>query len=178
MLFSDIRGFTHLSSSMQPKELIGKLNAYMTSMCRIIDTTHGVVDKFVGDEIMALYGAPLNLENHPIHAIEAALLMMEHLRSNQESYSHFEIGIGIHTGLVCAGNIGNRNCLNYTVIGSHVNLASRLCAHAEPMQVLISEATWKLPGVQSTFRFEALAPCTLKGIDQPVLCYAVLGKIP
>lgn len=182
MLFSDIRGFTHLSENLKPQILIGMLNDYMTRMCRIIDETHGVVDKFVGDEIMALYGAPLFFDNHAIKAIDAALFMIQHLREwntdlKKDQKLIFEIGIGIHTGIVCVGNMGAENRLNYTVIGANVNLASRLCSKAAPMQILISEETWKLPGIKERYHCQALPPITLKGIDHPVQVYEVLGKI-
>jgi adenylate cyclase len=179
ILFSDIRGFTHLSENLDPRLLIGMLNDYMTQMCRIIDETHGVVDKFVGDEIMALYGAPLQLEQHAVLAIEAARRKIACLRQwnekrKLEGQVPFEIGIGIHTGLVLAGNMGAENRLNYTVIGANVNLASRLCSQAKRMQVIVSEETWKEPGVQEKFRFKELEPLTLKGIDVPVKAYELI----
>jgi class 3 adenylate cyclase len=179
MLFSDIRGFTHFSENLDPRILIGMLNDYMTQMCRIIDETRGVVDKFVGDEIMALYGAPLELDQHAIHALEAAQRKIACLREWNENRKlegqfPFEIGIGIHTGLVLAGNMGAENRLNYTVIGANVNLASRLCSQAKPMQVLVSEETWKMPGVREKFRFNDLPPLTLKGIDVPVKAYELI----
>jgi class 3 adenylate cyclase len=181
MLFSDIRGFTHLSSNLKPKTVIALLNAYMTQMCRIIDATHGVVDKFVGDEIVALYGAPVAIQNPAIQAIEAALLMIEALRISNETYRKenkplFEIGIGIHTGNVCVGNMGAENRLNYTVIGSNVNIASRLCSKAAPMQIIVSADTFNVPGVQQRFNFKPLEPLSLKGIDTPVLAYEVLSR--
>lgn len=178
ILFSDIRGFTHLSEHIEPKLLITELNQYMTQMCRIIDTTKGVVDKFVGDEIMALYGAPLSLENPSLHAIQAAILMMKRLREwNQQRQKEgkftFEIGIGIHSGKVLAGSMGAENRSNYTVIGANVNLASRLCSHAKPGQILISETTWKSDEISQKFQFQKLDPIELKGIDQKVTTYEV-----
>lgn len=179
MLFSDIRGFTHLSEGISPTVLIGMLNEYMTRMCRLIDQTKGVVDKFVGDEIMALYGAPLPLENPSVKAIEAALLMLDDLKKWNEELKKrgkliFEIGIGIHTGLVLSGNMGAENRLNYTVIGANVNLAARLCSAAGPMQILISEEVWQEPEVQQKFTCRKLAPLSLKGIERPVSVYEVI----
>lgn len=169
MLFSDIRNFTKYSEGRHPKELVNQINQYMTRMCRIVDRTHGVIDKFVGDEIMALYGAPIDLKDHPIKAIEAAIAMMQELQKERL----FDVGIGIHTGLVCAGNIGAENRLNYTVIGSNVNLSSRICGKAAPMQILISEATYQFPGVSTLFQTRKLEPTLLKGIDHPVQLYEV-----
>jgi adenylate cyclase len=84
----------------------------------------------------------------------------------------FEIGIGIHTGLVYSGNMGASNRLNYTVIGANVNLAARLCSAAKPMQIIVSEETWKEAGRE--FNYKPLAPLTLKGVEQPVIAYEVL----
>lgn len=181
LLFSDIRNFTHLAEDIPPHLLIKLLNSYLTCMCRIIDQTHGVVDKFVGDEIMTLYGAPLPLEFHAVEAIQAALWMIEDLRTwNQERRSKkeptFEIGIGIHTGLVYTGNMGAENRLNYTAIGSNVNQASRICSVALPMQILISENTLQSPGVEEKFSVKKLDPVLLKGIQNPVQVYEVLGR--
>jgi adenylate cyclase len=179
LFFSDIRGFTHFSEHQQPLILTQLLNDYMSRMCKIIEETHGVVDKFVGDEIMALYGAPNPLDAHPVYAIEAAKMMMMHLeewneKCRKEDKPYFEIGIGIHTGVVCAGNVGSENRQNYTVIGSNVNLASRLCSQAKPMQVLISQETWEIPEVQERFLFRPLPPVTVKGFDQPIQVYELV----
>ncbi|MES2198575.1 MAG: adenylate/guanylate cyclase domain-containing protein [Chlamydiota bacterium] len=182
LLFSDIRNFTKMSEGLSPKILIPMLNLYLTRMCRIIDATHGVVDKFVGDEIMTLYGAPLPMEFHAALAVEAALSMMLDLREwnkerKEQNLPIFEIGIGIHTGLVYTGNMGAENRLNYTAIGSNVNLASRVCSVAKPMQILITEETLKSSGVQDKFRIQALEPTALKGIEHLVKVYEVLGRI-
>jgi class 3 adenylate cyclase len=181
LLFSDIRNFTHLAEGFAPHLLIEMLNTYMTRMCRIIDKTHGVVDKFVGDEIMTLYGAPLHLEKHAVQAIEAALLMIKALflwneERKQKQEPTFEVGIGIHTGVVYAGNMGAENRLNYTVIGSNVNLASRICSIAHPMQILISEATFLSEEVAERFLINKLEPTLVKGIQHPIELYEVIGK--
>lgn len=178
MLFSDIRNFTKMSEGFSPRALITMLNVYLTRMCRIIDATHGVVDKFVGDEIMTLYGAPLPLEGHAILAIQAALAMIQDLiawnkQREAEGLPTFSIGIGIHTGLVYTGNMGAENRLNYTAIGANVNLASRVCSVAEPMQILVTEETMRAPGVLEKFHFRALEPKMLKGIEDPVILYEV-----
>ncbi len=180
LLFSDIRNFTHFAEGMDPFALITILNTYMTRMCRIIDETKGVVDKFIGDEIMTLYGAPLAFSFHAVKAIEAALLMIQDLSSWNEEKSKvneptFTIGIGIHTGVVYTGNMGAENRLNYTAIGANVNEASRLCSVAKPMQILISEETFQSPGVQEQFHCQKLDPVHLKGIENPVQVYEVLG---
>lgn len=182
LLFSDIRSFTKMSEGLSPKILIPMLNLYMTRMCRIIDETHGVVDKFVGDEIMTLYGAPMQLEFHAILAIEAALRMMQDLdewnkERKEKNEITFEIGIGIHTGLVYTGNMGAENRLNYTAIGANVNLASRICSVAKPMQILITEETLASPGVKNKFRINPLEPVSLKGVELKVQVYEVIGLL-
>ena len=178
MLFSDIRGFTALSEILAPQKLIGLLNTYMTRMCRIIDETHGVVDKFVGDEIMALYGAPLDMEKHEEKAIECALLMLADLerwnRERGEKEPQIKVGIGIHTGVAFAGNMGAEDRLNYTVVGANVNLAARLCSAADPMQILISEEMYQKVVGSHKFTIKKLPPVTLKGIDTPVPVYSIL----
>ncbi|MBI3900610.1 MAG: adenylate/guanylate cyclase domain-containing protein, partial [Chlamydiia bacterium] len=177
MLFSDIRGFTPLSETMSPQQLIGLLNTYMTHMCAIIDETHGVVDKFVGDEIMALYGAPLDLKEHADQAIEGAMQMMIQLQdwNRNRGEPHLSIGIGIHTGSVFAGNMGAADRLNYTVVGANVNLAARLCSAAQPMQILISEETYHALADPHRFPLHPLPPMLLKGIDTPVAVYELRG---
>ncbi len=182
LLFSDIRNFTHFAEGMDPFALITILNTYMTRMCRIIDETKGVVDKFIGDEIMTLYGAPLAFSFHAVKAIEAALLMIKDLSSWNEEKTKvnkptFTIGIGIHTGVVYTGNMGAENRLNYTAIGANVNQASRLCSVAKPMQILISEETFQSPGVKEQFHCRKLDPVHLKGIENPVQVYEVLTKL-
>jgi adenylate cyclase len=106
----------------------------------VIDATQGVVDKYVGDEIMALYGAPVDLPHHAEKAVAAALLMIADLhiwnRQRGPEDPKIEVGIGIHTGETFAGNMGAVDRLNYTVIGANVNLAARLCSVAGPMQIL------------------------------------------
>lgn len=173
LFFSDIRNFTPLSSHFPPKVLIGMLNQYMTHMCRIIDNTHGVVDKFVGDEIMALYGAPLELENQADCALEAATCMIRDLKewNAKQTIPPLEIGIGIHTGPVCTGNMGAENRLNYTAIGANVNLAARMCGVAKPMQILVTQETINALKNKNKFHFSSLGPIKLKGIEKPVLLF-------
>ncbi len=181
LFFSDIRNFTAIAETMEPHLLIQVLNAYMTRMCRIIDETHGVVDKFIGDAIMTLYGAPIPMKDHAIQAIKAALWIMGDLslwNAERKSMSLpvFEIGIGIHTGLVYTGNMGAENRLNYTAIGSNVNEAARICSIANPMQILISEATWNIPEVQNRFICKKLEAVHLKGLQTPVQIYEVQSE--
>src|SRR4026208_995053 len=130
-LFSDIRGFTTLTERGRPEEIVGMLNEYFTRMVEIVFRHHGTVDKFVGDMVMALFGAPLDDPNHADHAVEAALEMLDALHElNARWYaggrSELDIGTGINTGPMIAGNIGSEAIMSYTVIGDAVNLGSRL----------------------------------------------------
>ena len=180
MLFSDIRGFTQLTENLSPQQIITMLNAYMTKMSRILEGEGGVIDKYVGDEIMALFGAPTTHPDHAIRALSAAKLMIETLKQwNQERELQkeppLEMGIGIHTGVVVAGNMGAEDRLNYTVIGANVNLAARLSQMAKPMQIIISEKTLEASHVRESFDVESLEPIFLKGFTDPVKIYQVVG---
>lgn len=180
ILFSDIREFTKLTESMPPQKIIEMLNKYMTKMSRVIEGEGGVIDKYVGDEIMALYGAPISHPDHAIRAISAAKLMVETLRKwNLELQAKgeppIEMGIGIHTGIVVAGNMGAEDRLNYTVVGSNVNLAARLCKLAKPMQIIISEHTLVEPNIKESFYLKPLESVTLRGFSDPVKVYEVDG---
>ncbi len=146
VLFGDLRGFTATTSTMEPQSVIRLLNECMEVLSDAVERAGGVVDKFVGDEIMAIFGAPIARSDDAVRAVRAALEMQEALtRLNGVRTERGEpvlgLGIGINTGEVVAGNMGSPNRLNYTVVGSTVNLAARLCSSAEPGEVLIGEAT-------------------------------------
>ncbi|NGX59276.1 MAG: Adenylate cyclase 2 [Chlamydiae bacterium] len=178
VLFADIRNFTHMTESLKPGEVIELLNTCMTKISRVIDEFGGVIDKYVGDEVMALFGAPLEKENSAVQAIQSALKMVEVLRQwNQEreksGLQPVEMGIGIHTGVVLAGNMGAENRLNYTVLGSNVNLASRLCSAAKGMEILISQDTLEEPHVKEAIEVEQLPPTELKGFEESYILYRV-----
>ena len=131
VLFSDIRGFTTVSERGQPEEIVHMLNEYFTRMVDIVFRHKGTLDKFVGDMVMALFGAPLDDPLHADHAVEAALEMLDalhtlNMRWAAEGRPTLDIGIGINTGPMIAGNIGSDAIMSYTVIGDAVNLGSRL----------------------------------------------------
>lgn len=174
ILFSDIRSFTTISESMEPEELVLSLNRYFNKMVSIIVDHHGVVDKFIGDAIMADYGAPLVREDDAEQAVESAILMMNALdefNSEQEESGkiNFNIGVGINTGEVIAGNIGSEQKVEYTVIGDTVNLASRLEGLTKKYKVgvIISEFTRDaIPG--DRFYYRELDNVRVKGKQEPV----------
>jgi class 3 adenylate cyclase len=180
ILFADIRDFTAMTQEMSPQEVIDLLNVCMTKISHFVDQHGGVIDKYVGDEAMALFGAPVECRDSAYKAILSALGMIEAIKKWNEQRKKLElppveIGIGIHTGTVLAGNMGAENRLNYTVLGSNVNLASRLCSVAEGMEILISESALKEPQVMEKILYEEIPPMTLKGFDVPIVVYRVRG---
>ncbi len=183
ILFSDIRGFTKMTENIPPPVLIELMNKYLTEVCRIIDQNGGVIDKFVGDEVMALYGAPLDDPQQGVKSILTALAMLESLRQTNQKRKDkglppVEIGIGIHTGNVIAGNLGSENRLNYTVLGANVNLASRLCSAAKGMQILISQETLNAPGVKELFLYTLVDGISLKGVTNPTQIFEIKALKP
>jgi class 3 adenylate cyclase len=180
VLFADIRDFTKTTQNMNPQDVIELLNTCMTKISYIIDKNGGVIDKYVGDEAMALFGAPIFCKDAALKAICSAIEMVESLQQwNKERASRglpaIEMGIGIHTGPMLAGNMGAENRLNYTVIGSNVNLAARLCNAAKRMEILISKDTLDEPSVKDGILEEEIPPMALRGFDQPVKVFRVKG---
>jgi len=181
VLFADIRRFTKISEAMEPRDLINMLNTCMTKVSHVIDTAGGVIDKYVGDEVMALFGAPLPDKDGPQKAIKCAFEIIKvledwnHLRA-KDHLPLVEMGIGIHTGTVIVGNMGAENRLNYTVLGSNVNLASRLCSIAAPGQILISQSTLSAPHVSDIVNVKSLDKVLLKGFSDPIEVFVALPK--
>ncbi len=178
VFFADIRNFTHMSSQMDPGEVVEMLNKCMTKVSHVIDEHGGVIDKYIGDAVMALFGAPIDKGDSALRAVQCGLKIVEVLSTwNQERQAQgkapIEMGIGIHSGAMLVGNMGAENRLNYTVIGNNVNLGARLCAVAKPMQVLISPETYDEPRVKEHIEVESLPPIELKGYDEKVSLFAV-----
>lgn len=174
ILFCDIRGFTSLTQGMPPAEVIKMLNEHMTTLTSVVYENGGMVDKFVGDLIMAVFGAPKARGNDSYNAARCAMRMiLERTKQNETSTHKISIGIGIATGEVLAGNMGSIDRLNYTVLGERVNLASRLCSKASPMEIVIDEATKMKLGEQISV--EPLPPTALKGFSEPVQTFKLLA---
>jgi len=178
VLFGDIRNFTGITENMSPSQVIELLNGCMTKISHEVDEHGGVIDKYVGDEVMALFGLPVTIDNAPGQAIDAALAMRYVLnewngeRKNQGK-PEVLMGFGIHTGLVVAGNMGAENRLNYTVLGANVNLAARLCSFAQANDVLVSKETFeKLPNKEK-YSFQTLENVDLKGFSHGFEIYKV-----
>jgi|GEM_PF-3509274 len=178
VFFSDIRGFTAMSERMDPARIVIQLNDYFSAMTEIVLAFGGMLDKYMGDEIMALFGAPLPLSDAPVRAIYCALEMQArlgflHRRWAQEGFPEFAVGYGITVGEVTAGFIGSEKVLSYTAIGDTVNLANRLCSNARPGEILINSDVAKLLG--DALKVEALPPLSVKGKTDPVEVFRVLG---
>jgi adenylate cyclase len=178
VLFSDIRGFTTVSEKGQPEEIVAILNEYFTRMVEIVFAHKGTLDKFVGDMVMALFGAPLDDPDHAEHAVDAALEMIRELNRLNEKWTAegrpaLDIGIGISTGPMIAGNIGSEAIMSYTVIGDSVNLGARLESLNKEYgtRIIISEATRDaLPG---RYLFRPLGDVVVKGKTRPVAIFEV-----
>lgn len=176
VLFADIRGFTSLSEGLPPAALIRLLNAYFGRMSRVIEGEKGVIDKYIGDEVMALFGTPLLLEDHAVHAVAAGVGMLKELsRFNAEEGQRLplRIGIGIATGPVIAGNVGSPERLNYTVLGDTVNVASRLQGLTKEYGVplLLSGSTYAQ--VSAVFPCRLLGKVAVRGRQQETALYTV-----
>lgn len=176
VFFSDIRGFTEIAERMRPDEIATLLSEYFTEMVEIVFAHGGTLDKFIGDALMAVWGAPIHHPDDAERAIRAALEMegvLEELNAewSAEGRPRLEIGIGINLGEVFAGNIGSDRRLEYTVIGDAVNVASRLCAEAGAGEILISESLYRALGEPPPA--EPLAPLRLKGKARAVAVFRV-----
>ncbi|HLO87740.1 MAG TPA: adenylate/guanylate cyclase domain-containing protein [Nostocaceae cyanobacterium] len=191
VLFSDIRSFTTISEGMKPRELLDWLNSYLGAMAECVQKHHGVVDKYIGDAVMAIFGVPFphtqaeQIQQDAIDAVSAAIAMQERLvLLNQElerlGKPTISIRIGIHTGLVVAGSIGGSQRLNYSVLGDAVNIAARLeqlnknTTEGNPYNILISETTFQL--IKQHFPTQKVQQLKLRGRQQLTMIYSVTGK--
>ncbi len=170
VLFADIRGFTPLTNRLTPNEIVAVLNDHMSAMTDVIYSHGGVVDKFVGDMVMAIFGAP---NSKPDDAARAAACALDMLRVrqqlNQDSKHPFEIGIGVAFGVIIVGCMGSKKRLNYTVLGERVNLAARLCSMAPANTLYIDQGVRQY--LDSTFIVTNLPPLKVKGFDNPVQAF-------
>ena len=178
VLFSDVRGFTSLSEKGEPEDVVRQLNEYFSRMVQVLFEHRGTLDKFVGDMVMALFGAPLDDPDHAEHAVQAALAMSRALddlnrRWAAEGRPQLDIGIGINTGDMVAGNIGSDTIMSYTVIGDAVNLGARLESLNKDYssRVIISEAT--RAALKGRYDIRPLGEVTVKGKSRAVAIYEV-----
>ena len=181
VLFSDIRGFTSISEGMESQELVVFLNGYLTEMTEIVLKYHGTLDKYMGDAIMAIYGAPVEQPDHARRACASALEMMSRLRELQATWRAqgkpvINIGIGINSGLMTVGNMGSEKRFDYTVMGDNVNLGSRLEGTNKEYgtNIIISEFTQAQ--TQGEFVTRELDFVRVKGKREPVRIYELIGQ--
>ncbi|MFZ5628491.1 MAG: adenylate/guanylate cyclase domain-containing protein [Spirochaetota bacterium] len=181
IFFSDIRSFTAISEKLEPEEVVEFLNDYMTIMVRIIGEHQGIVDKFIGDAIMAVWGVPESKGNDALNAVNATIEMRNALLEFNKGRGSakkplIKIGCGLNTGAVLAGQIGSEDRLDYTVIGDAVNLASRVESLNKPFgtDILISQDTYNI--VKGEFDCEPMQKIKVKGKSQPQQIYAVIRK--
>lgn len=178
---SDIRGFTAMSETMTPESLVELLNEYFERMVETLFKYGGTLDKFMGDGIMALWGAPVVTPHDAVASVQCALEMghtlgvlnRERLQRDERALS---VGIGIHTGPVVAGYIGSSKALSYTVIGAVANTSARLCSVALGDQIIVSEDTHER--LEGRFETEELPPARVKGIEKPLRIYNVIRERP
>ena len=169
VLFSDIRGFTSMSEKMEPEEVINLLNTYFDKQTEIVSKFCGDIDKFVGDELMAVFKGN-QMANQ---AADCALnIQIEVRKLNRELGKNIEIGIGINTGSMVMGAMGSKERMDFTVIGDNVNLAARLCSVAKAGDVIISESTKNLLST-SNFKLNKLDPVQVKGKEKPIQIYLI-----
>ncbi|WP_061249743.1 adenylate/guanylate cyclase domain-containing protein [Leptospira alstonii] len=182
IFFSDIRSFTSISEKLQPEEVVEFLNEYMTEMIHCVNETHGIVDKFIGDAIMATWGAAKTSDKDAENSVNGALMMRAALlKFNQgrggDKKPIIKIGCGLNYGPVIAGQIGSEQRLEYTVIGDAVNLASRVEALNKPFGTDILITQDLLDHVPGIFNVEKMQSIKVKGKEEPQVIYAVLGRI-
>lgn len=176
ILFADIRGFTRISEHAPPEKIVGLLNRYFSAMTDIIFAHGGTLDKYLGDGLMALFGAPTTTPEDASNALNAAVAMQRRLLGinielRQEGLSEVGVGIGLHTGEVTVGYIGSERRSEYTAIGDSVNTASRLESNAKGGEILVSDATAK--AARSRYKLHPREPITVKNREQPVILWEV-----
>ena len=181
VLFTDVRGFTTISENMEPKQLTLYINAFLTPLTEVIHHNRGTIDKYMGDAIMAFWGAPLRDEDHALHALTTAVQMIERIQLvNQEfearGWPSIRIGVGVNSGDMNVGNKGSEFRVDYTVLGDAVNLGSRLegLTKTYGVDIITSEATRHLV---PEFEYRELDLVRVKGKDKPVRIFEPLGLV-
>jgi adenylate cyclase len=178
MLVADIRGFTAMSEKQKPESIVAMLNEYFEVMVDILFKHGGTLDKFVGDEIIGLFGAPIPVRDAPMRAVACALEMQKALREfnsgrANENHEAIRVGIGMNTGQVVTGLIGSSKALQYTAIGDAMNTAARLQSIAKAGEIIVSEGTMRY--VADRVEANALAPVEVKGKRERMRVYNVIG---
>jgi len=169
VFFSDIRGFTALSERVEPEVVIEMLNTYLSMQAKIVTKYNGVVDKYVGDELIAIFEGEKMVDEAVLCAAE---IQKELSKIEKIDREEIKVGIGINTGMAIVGNVGSEDRMDHTVLGNNMNLGARLCSNAKPGQIIISESSWRLMTTKE-IRTKTLEAITVKGISRPVQTYEV-----
>ena len=183
ILFSDVRNFTSISEKMEPEVLVDLMNHYFEPISKVIIDHGGYIDKFIGDAVMAIFGAPQHFDDHAYRACAASLEMQKVLNDLEPKFKEkfgikaFRIGVGLHTGQVIVGNIGSKQRLNYTVMGDTVNLASRLESANKELgtEMCMSESTYNQ--VKDKIQGRFISSIHVKGKEEEVRVYELTGKV-
>jgi adenylate cyclase len=180
VLFADIRGFTEFAETHSAKRVVEVLNRFFSELTRVIFKYKGTFDKYIGDAVMAFYGAPVSYEDDVFRALQTALEMQQIFRQMKERWASEELaslalGIGLNTGEAVVGNIGSEKVMDYTVIGDTANVANRLQEIAGPGHILISQSTYQQ--VKDQAMVKAMQPKLLKGKLEPIAIYELKGLV-
>jgi sigma-B regulation protein RsbU (phosphoserine phosphatase) len=178
IIMSDLRGFTAITADMDPEEVITFLNRYLGKMIEILVDHRAVIDEIIGDGILAFFGAPEPLDDHPARAVACALAMqaaMDEINAANETdgLPHLEMGIAVNTGAVVVGNIGSEKRMKYSVVGAHVNFTGRMESYSVGGQVLVSPSTYQR--VQDLVEVRDTLQVQMKGVPRPATLYDVRG---
>jgi adenylate cyclase len=176
VMFADMEGFTRVAEYTDPSRMIDVLNQYHTLLVEHIKANGGTVDKFIGDEVMALYNTPLPQEDHTLRAVRTALQIRDTLPEFHQQFEpafRWPVNFGINTGLAIVGNVGTPDLMDFTAIGDTVNLASRLQGLSAHNQIMVSAATYH--AVADAVIAEKVGPRTVRGRDVPVTTYLITG---
>jgi adenylate cyclase len=181
VLFSDVRGFTTISESLEPKELTDYINAFLTPITQVIHDNRGTIDKYMGDAVMAFWGAPLEDNQHALHALNAATGIVERMKSLREEFAEKDwpeiyVGVGVNTGNMNVGNKGSEFRVDYTILGDAVNLGSRLEGLTKVYGVDIITSEFTRHAVPE-YEYRELDRVRVKGKDKPVSIYEPLGLL-
>ena len=181
VLFSDVRGFTNISESLEPKELTNYINAFLTPITKVIHENRGTIDKYMGDAVMAFWGAPLEDKQHALHALNAAIDIVERMHSLRQEFSEKQwpeiyIGVGVNTGMMNVGNKGSEFRVDYTILGDAVNLGSRLEGLTKVYGVDIITSEFTRHAVPE-FEYRELDRVRVKGKNRSVTIYEPLGLL-
>ncbi|MBW1813226.1 MAG: adenylate/guanylate cyclase domain-containing protein [Deltaproteobacteria bacterium] len=181
IMMSDLRGFTSLSETIDPEDMVRLLNRYLERMSKVIMEYDGMIDEFIGDAILTVFGVPEEHDDDPLRAVACALAMQNALMElnielMREGYPALEMGIGINTGSVIVGNIGSEIRTKYGIVGATVNIASRIESNTIGGQVLIGEATYRL--VKELVTSDPTQTVMMKGLKKPLVIYPVTAIGP